>query len=233
MRDELWDLRALGEAPRLCDWMYEQFKCFARGVVVEVGAGIGTFSERLLSMSAVTSLTLIEPEPLCVRALEKAFEGDSRVTIAREGLPASLALRTLAGQVDFLLCQNVLEHIYDDLGAMNAMACALAPNGRLSLLVPAHPRLYGKLDRRYGHFRRYTRDSLRRLVQEAGLVLDELYSFNLLGVPGWWMESHRRSPQIRPRLLRLYDLVLRAWRPLEEASRPPFGLSLVAHAHKA
>jgi SAM-dependent methyltransferase len=230
--DELWDLQALGEASRLSEWMYEQFRRFARGVVVEVGAGIGTFSKRLSSMPAVTSLTLIEPERVCVRSLEQAFDGDPRVTVVNEELPRSQTLEALAGGVDFLLCQNVLEHIDDERGAVGAMAQALAQNGRLTLLVPAHPRLYGKLDRRYGHFRRYTRDSLRRLVDEAGLTLDEIYSFNLLGVPGWWLESHRRSPQIRPRALRLYDLALRGWRPIEEVLRPPVGLSLVVHAHK-
>src|SRR4051794_12469435 len=48
-QDDLWDLRNLAEATRLCDFQFEQVpEDFGRSVL-EVGAGIGTFSERLLA----------------------------------------------------------------------------------------------------------------------------------------------------------------------------------------
>ena len=62
------------------------------------------------------------------------------------------------------------------------MARALRPGGQLALLVPAHPRLYGNLDRAYGHYRRYTRSRVEQLVAGAQLELVDLYSFNLLGI---------------------------------------------------
>jgi SAM-dependent methyltransferase len=232
IHDELWDLENLREAKRLCDWMYEQCLPFVGGRVVEVGAGIGTFSERLLAHPDVEDLLLIEPEPACTDTLMRTFENDSRVTVAGETLPASPALRLLDGRVDFLLCQNVLEHIAEEKPAVSAMADALRPGGRLTLLVPAHPRLYGNLDRAYGHHRRYTRERLRRVVTEAGLELDELYSFNLLGVPGWWINRFRSSPQISSTSLRAYEALLRLWQPIERRYRPPWGLSLIAQARK-
>ena len=79
----------------------------------------------------------------------------------------------------------MLEHIADDHAAMAAMARTLRPGGRLTALVPAHPRLYGPLDRAFGHYRRYTRERLRDVVEAAGLEVERLYSFNLLGVLGW------------------------------------------------
>ena len=60
--EELWDLENLRTARRLCDWMYEQFRRFVGGDVVEVGAGIGTFSERLMAHPGVSRLLLVEPE---------------------------------------------------------------------------------------------------------------------------------------------------------------------------
>jgi SAM-dependent methyltransferase len=228
----LWDLENLHQARGLCDWMYEQFRQFAVGEVVEVGAGIGTFSERLLAAPEVTALMLIEPEPACVEVLAGNFEMDSRVTVVRETLPDSTTLQAHAGKVDFLLCQNVLEHIEQEGPAMRAMAEALRPGGHMTLLVPAHPLLYGNLDRVYGHFRRYTRERLHRVVDDAGLVLDDLYSFNLLGIPGWWLNGLRRSPRISHVSLRAYGALLRLWQPIERRYRPPFGLSLVMHARK-
>jgi len=230
--DELWDLENLRQAARLCDWMYEQFRGFVGGSVVEVGAGIGTFSERLLAHPGVSELMLIEPERACVEVLAETYRADPRVAVVGETLPDSAALRARADQVDFLLCQNVLEHIAEEGPAVRAMADALRPGGRLTLLVPAHPRLYGNLDRVYGHHRRYTRERLGSVVEDAGLVLDDLYSFNLLGVPGWLLNRHRRSPGISRTSLRAYEALLRLWQPIERRRRPPWGLSLVAHARK-
>lgn len=100
----------------------------------------------------------------------------------------------------------------------------------MTLLVPAHPRLYGRLDRRYGHFRRYDRDRLAGLVDAAGLELLELRSFNALGIAGWWAKGRAGQPELDERSLRAYEALVRLWRPLEERMRPPFGLSLVAQA---
>jgi SAM-dependent methyltransferase len=228
--DELWDLENLRSARRLGDWMYEQFEPYIGPEVVEVGAGIGTFSMRLAAHPAVRDLLLIEPEPPCAEVLTREFANNPHVAVARETLPDSPALRERAGRADFVLCQNVLEHIDEEVPAVRAMALALRPGGHLTLLVPAHPRLYGNLDRLYGHYRRYTREHLRRVITEAGLEIEELYSFNLLGVPGWWVNRFRRSPQISRDALRAYELLLRVWQPIERRRRPRVGLSLIAQA---
>lgn len=212
--------------------MFEQSAKFVGGEVAEVGAGIGTFSERLLADGRVTRLLLIEPEPPCAEILARTYASDPRVTVTRDTLPDSPALRDRAGKIDFLLCQNVLEHIEEELPALRAMAHALRPGGHLSLLVPAHPQLFGNLDRVYGHYRRYTRERVSRVVAAAGLEIEDLYSFNLLGVPGWWLNRYRRSPGISPGALRAYETLLLLWQPIERRRRPPWGLSLIAHARK-
>ncbi len=230
--DELWDLENLRTARRLCDWMYEQSLPFVRGDVAEIGAGIGTFSERVAAHNDVTSLLLIEPEPACVEVLTHTFHSSDDVTIARETLPDSPALRSRGGTLDFLLCQNVLEHIVEEEPAVKAMADALRPGGHITILVPAHPRLYGNLDRTYGHYRRYTRARLQRLLIDADLEIIDLYSFNSLGIPGWWVNRFRGSPGISRGSLRAYEALLRIWQPIERWRRPPWGLSLIAHARK-
>ncbi|MDQ3644487.1 MAG: bifunctional glycosyltransferase/class I SAM-dependent methyltransferase [Actinomycetota bacterium] len=227
--DGLWDLERLAAAEGLSDWMFSRFSAHARGTVAEVGAGIGTYSTRLLD-AGVQRLLAIEPEPGCAEALERRVGADPRVTVARETLPDSPSLAQLAGSCDLVVCQNVLEHIDDDAAAVKAMAAALAPGGRMTLLVPAHPRLYGRLDRRYGHFRRYDRDRLEHLVDGAGLQLLELRWFNALGVPGWWVKNRAGQPRLDERSMRVYEALLRFWPALEERLRPPFGLSLIAQA---
>lgn len=228
---EVWDLETLRAARRLGDFMFAQFAPYVGPVMAEIGAGIGTFSERLLTAD-VERLLLIEPDSYCVDALRRDFSGDPRVTIADELLPEAPTLAAWAGQVDYVLCQNVLEHIEDDAAAVRAMAASLRPGGRITVLVPANPRLYGALDRAYGHHRRYTRDRLASVTTGAGLVIDDLHFFNLLGVPGWIVQRNRRTPGLSRSALRIYELLLRAWEPIERRYRPPTGLSVIVQAHR-
>jgi SAM-dependent methyltransferase len=228
---ERYDLDELARAQRLADWMFDQFRPLVADEVAEVGAGIGTFSERLLA-AGVERLLLVEPDPELAAELERRFGGDPRVELARESVPGSRSLADAGRRFGLVLCQNVLEHVADDAGAVRELAAALRPGGRLALLVPAHPRLYGSLDRAYGHERRYGRERVERLIGDAGLELLELRSFNLLGVAGWWWKTRRGSTELGRGSLRAYEAVLPLWRPLERLMRPRAGLSLIAVARR-
>ena len=230
--DALWDLEALGEARGLVQWQFDQFADLVAGTVLEVGAGVGTFTQLLLDRGARRVLA-IEPHPEGAAAARARFGDDARVVVAEELLPDAPSLEGVAGACDLVICQNVLEHIDDDGAAMAAMARSLAPGGRLTLLVPAGPRLFNRLDERYGHHRRYTRQRLVDLAAPAGLQLEHLRSFNLLGVPGWFVQGRRRSPSISPASLRVYEAALRVWRPIEDRLHLPGGLSLVARYRRA
>jgi SAM-dependent methyltransferase len=199
--------------------------------VLEVGAGIGTFSERLLAAGA-RELLLIEPEAACVTELEQRFAGDPRVTVRAELLPDAPSLAGQDGTFDFALSQNVLEHIEDDAAAMAAKARAVRPGGRVMALVPAHPRLYGAIDRSFGHYRRYTRERLRAITEAAGLEVERLYSFNALGLLGWWAKKRTGAQEIGSSPLRVYEAMLAVWAPIERRVDLPVGLSLIVHARR-
>jgi SAM-dependent methyltransferase len=228
---DLWALRSLAQARRLCEFQFEQVPTDFGPRVLEVGAGIGTFSERLLATGA-RELLLIEPEEACVSTLEARFGADPRVTVRAERLPDAPSLRDRDGHFDFALSQNVLEHIEDDEAAMAAMARAVRPGGRVMALVPAHPRLYGAIDQAFGHHRRYTRERLRAITEAAGLEVDRLYSFNALGLLGWWAKKRTGARQIGSSPLRAYEALLRAWAPIERRVDLPAGLSVIVHARK-
>jgi SAM-dependent methyltransferase len=223
------ELEALRRAQRFCDWMFSQFSDHVRDSVAEVGAGIGTFSERILAGGA-ERLLLIEPEESCAKALERQFGSDARVALARETLPGAPTLR--AGEFDLVVCQNVLEHVADDAGGIEAMAEGLAPGGRLALVVPAGERLFGPLDDAYGHWRRYEAEELRSLVAGAGLEVERVRHLNALGVAGWRAKNLYAGARIGAGALRAYEALVPVWRPLEERLRPRFGLSLVCLARR-
>jgi SAM-dependent methyltransferase len=211
--------------------MFEQFRPLISDETAEVGAGVGTFSARLLDVG-VRRLLLVEPDADLAAVLERRFGGDERIELVREALPDAPSLARDAGRYGFVLCQNVLEHVEDDAEALAAMAAALRPGGTLGLLVPAHPRLFGSLDRAFGHRRRYTSARLKQMLEAAGLELVELRSFNLLGVAGWWWKSRRGATTLGTRSLRAYEAILPLWRPLERRIAPRAGLSLIAVARR-
>lgn len=69
---------------------------------------------------------------------------------------------------DYLISFEVLEHIENDLGALNEWTKYLKPGGQIMLTVPAHPRKFGRSDEVVGHVRRYERVQLRELMMKAG-----------------------------------------------------------------
>src|SRR3954453_23386054 len=83
---DLWDLRNLAEARGQCGFQFEQVPSGFGRRVLEVGAGLGTFTERLLPACA-EELLLIDPETACFAELEAKFAADPRVTVRAEVLP--------------------------------------------------------------------------------------------------------------------------------------------------
>lgn len=78
---------------------------------------------------------------------------------------------------------DVLEHIEDDVGSLASLAARLEPEGRILVTVPAFNWLWSRHDERHHHFRRYTRKSLRKTAEEAGLDVVYSFYFNALLLP--------------------------------------------------
>jgi glycosyltransferase involved in cell wall biosynthesis len=223
-------LLRLSRAERYNRWMFQQMTPWLGQRVLEVGSGIGSFTRYLTGRDLVVATDL---NPRYLRILGNTFERHTRVEVMPLDLgdfdPAELASRNL----DTILCLNVLEHIEDDRGALRRLYDSLAPGGRLLLLVPAHQRLYGSIDRAIDHHRRYERTGLVAKLEEAGFLVEHTEFFNRLGVVGWWLNGQvfRRSgvPGLQLHLHNALVPLLRA-----EAHVPlPFGLSLVAVARRA
>ena len=73
---------------------------------------------------------------------------------------------------------------------------------------------------------------MRALIAGAGAELTDLRSFNMLGVPGWWIAGRTELLDISEGSIRVSEALVRAWRPVEEVLRPPLGLSLVARGRR-
>lgn len=74
-----------------------------------------------------------------------------------------------AGKYDLLFLFDVLEHLDDDLGFLQACLFHLKPGGHIVINVPARMELFSRYDIQAGHSRRYDIDGLLKVCQAAGL----------------------------------------------------------------
>jgi len=73
---------------------------------------------------------------------------------------------------DLILLFDVLEHIDDEDGFLDALQFHLAVGGKVLINVPACQWLYSNYDRAAGHIRRYTAASLQHVANRNGLLGD-------------------------------------------------------------
>src|SRR5437870_3612852 len=117
----------MAEAARCNAWLLDRARPFLGARVLEVGAGIGTFTERLAQGREVVAL---EPDPALASHLRRNAPSAEVVQGEAGDAPACL--------FDSIVCFNVLEHIADDRAALAAFSQRLRPGGHLLLLVPSH-----------------------------------------------------------------------------------------------
>jgi SAM-dependent methyltransferase len=215
-------------APRYRQWEYDLVAPFLGRSVLEIGSGMGHFSEKLVE-AGLDHVVLSDPDELCLERLRSSFGGRPGVEVVPIALPGSVSL---AEPVESVVAMNVLEHIEDDAQALRDLAGALATGGRIVLWVPAYMQLYGEFDRKVGHFRRYVPETIRSAVERAGLRVGYLRRINFLGGLAWWLAVRRgRARQPNPRLVWLYDnIVVPTSRTVEKHVEPPFGQSILCVA---
>jgi SAM-dependent methyltransferase len=176
------DLERLGTAKRFFDWVLDVFDPYLQGRVrvLEVGAGLGTITRKLVDRYPQLSVVALEPAGNVFGDLASYAALTPRVAASRQTLAE---YEPGPGEAfDAVVYLNVLEHIADDARELQLAAKRLRPGGALLLFGPALEWLYSELDYRAGHYRRYSLRRLRALATTAGLEVVSARYFDLLGV---------------------------------------------------
>lgn len=225
-------LETLAEAKRYNAWQIDRLRPYIGKRILEVGSGIGNISTELLATDP-EQLILTDMDEAYRARLRDRFGSDPRVTVTDLKLPdPALASRFADAGLDTAVALNVIEHIEDHVGAVASMASLLIPGGRVLILVPAMPSIYGKMDEALGHFRRYDPTSLRSLLADAGLTVEHISWFNRAGVPGWWLQGKVRARAELPvGGVRLFEALVPLFR-LERFLPLPFGQSVIGIGRK-
>jgi SAM-dependent methyltransferase len=204
--------------------MFDRVRRWIGREVLEIGSGIGNLSAFLVDRER---LVLTDTREEYLSRLRTRFAGRPNISVAHLYLPHDDG--GLDGQhFDTIICLNVLEHVDDDIASLAAIRRLLAPSGRLVLLVPALPALYGTIDQALGHHRRYKRADLATKLAAAGFRVAHIEYFNVAGIPGWWWAGRILRRQTIPAgSLKLYDALVPLFR-LERLIPWRVGQSLIA-----
>jgi SAM-dependent methyltransferase len=135
---------------------------------------------------------------------------------------------------DSVVCLNVLEHIEDDVAALANMNSVLQPGGRAVLIVPAFQSLFGPIDHKLGHYRRYSKQMMRGLAERTGFRVAQLRYMNIVGFFGWWVNARvlRRTEQSEGQIALFDKAIVPLQAAMERWIEPPCGQSIFAVLEK-
>ncbi len=223
------DLEAMSFALNYHRWIIREFEPYLGGAVAEVGAGAGNLTRLLLEH--VGELSAYEPSANMYPLLQENVAGAPGVRLVNGffGTDSDPHARLFQAVVYV----NVLEHIEDDASEVAAMHRALEPGGHALIFVPALGWLYSDLDRKLGHFRRYRRQPLRQLFEEAGFEVVRCKYFDIAGILPWYLAFVLMKRTISAGNVSLYDrLAVPVMSALERLVTPPVGKNLLLVARK-
>ena len=173
------ELANLADADRFLSWICDELHPHLGQQVLEVGAGVGAIANKLAL--AGHDVVAIEPAHNVFPELERRTA--SNPTIEAHQITSQELLITTGGSTfDSVVYVSVLEHILDDADELCTALQLLRPGGTVGIFVPAMPLLYGSLDFKSGHYRRYDRSLLTATIETAGLELVEMHYMDVAGV---------------------------------------------------
>jgi phospholipid N-methyltransferase len=220
-----FEFAALREAVNYRRALLREFGPNLKGRVIEVGAGIGQFTEMIVHAAATEHLLAVEPD--------SAFCKQLRINLPRQPLIEGTVENVPTGTPwDAIVSINVLEHIPNDqIELVRYHELLKDRQGTINLFVPARQEIYAPIDKAFGHFRRYSKAELTGKLEKAGFKISRLRYFNCAGYFGWWLTfCLLKKRKFDVASVRLFD---RGIFPLvywfeSRILAPPFGQSLLA-----
>jgi predicted TPR repeat methyltransferase len=214
------------------DFMAKRLPPSATMKLLDVGCGTGALLEEFTTRFDAHG---IEPSEAAVEFCRKRGLMTVKVGVLKQ--------HPVAEKVDIMTLLDVVEHIEDDGQLLLDAHQRITSDGYILITVPAYQWMWSNHDVVLHHKRRYSRDSLRVLVKDAGFDIIHLTHFNTIFFPLAVVKRlltrflhlpERDEYNVPPKLV---NTLLRSIFALERLVVPgfslPFGLSLLCLAKKA
>lgn len=215
------NLEVLADAVRYNRFLVDAVVRASHGAMsaIDFGAGEGTLSTAIRERGLI--VTCVEPDPrLRGRLHEHGFEVHACLgEVADDSL-------------GYIYSLNVLEHIKDDAASLRELYSKLRPGGRFFLYVPALQVLFSSMDKKIGHYRRYSKSGIMQIAGDAGFVIERIEYADSLGFPATLLYklAGSRKGDISATSVKIYDrLVFPVSRLLDRIGfSRMFGKNLIA-----
>jgi len=227
----LAELETMKNARNYNKWIWEEIRPEVGAKALEIGAGIGTFTEFLKEEREVTATDIGEN---CLEILRNKYRKSTNIKIEYLDITSINNPAIRETQFDSVIALNVIEHISDDIKALKNIDGLLKPGGKAIIMVPAFQFAYGTIDKLDGHYRRYRKNELVNKMNEAGFTAIKAKYFNSIGLLAWYYTNKiaRNSSTSRTKV-KIYDSsVVPFISKAERLITPPFGQSVIAIGEK-
>ena len=142
--------------------------------ILEAGCGTGGNLKMLSRYGQVSAMEL--DEIACQLANQRQV-----TQVKRGSLPLNIPFNS--EDYDLIVILDVIEHLDDDLSALEALYYKLKPGGYLLVTVPAYMFLWSEHDEINHHKRRYRLKELKQVVRKAGYQVNYGSYFNTILFP--------------------------------------------------
>lgn len=198
--------------------------------ILEVGAGYGVMTEMLKEYGTVTA---IEPYPDAIKYLERTLEVKTHCCTLD-----ALSNLKYKDKYNIVVAFDVIEHIEDDLEALDIIEFILKNRGLLILTVPAYMFLWSEHDRLNNHHWRYTIKELESTLGVSFGIKRATY-FNTLLFPlalldKLWLARNKQSSALNPSKLvnTILYRIFSTEKILLKYFNLPYGVSILLIAEK-
>ena len=222
-----YTLQIMREAGWYNSWLFSFIEPHLGKDTLEVGSGIGNFTELLLEK---TKLVAVDLNKEYISNLKKRYK--KRLSVGFGNIEKG-EYYFKNKKFDTVVCFNVLEHVQNDEKALKNMFSLLQKGGKLLLLVPARELLFSEFDQKLGHWRRYSKFQIDKLVRKIGFKSISVRYLNWWSAIGWLIflkfTKRNKMPQ---KEVKIFDFLGKIFLWPEKYAKMPFGLSVLAVAQK-
>jgi len=209
-----------------------EMKLLPDATILDVGTSTGT-NLRMLKEMGFTNYQGLDMSPEAIRWCEEKGLGT-----VRQGDVCAIPFPDES--FDLVLATDIIEHVDDDLQALNELQRVLKKSGRIVITVPTFPSLWGLQDDVSHHKRRYRRRDLLEKLRKSGFECNKGFYFNfLLFAPIWVARQVIRVAKVKLESENQVNTPLLNWIlkaifyldvALAKILNPPFGVSLLVLA---
>ncbi len=156
--------------------------------ILELGGGTGFIAESLIKRGFSVQMADIHLSGLLSakkRGIKNLYQFD-------------LFYPPFEQEFDVICLFDVLEHLQDDIHALECIKKMLKPGGKIILTVPAHQWLWSRDDAIAGHKRRYTKKQMEEVFLASGLQPLRTRYFFMSILPllllRTWLKKDKKTP---------------------------------------